>query len=201
MINIQDKVKLFSKIVYDKVQKENQDIVDQYNEKYGDLLNQKKQEYQQEAENIEKQSLKNIQAEETKILSKARMESKDMLLKKRQQLFDKTVDELVEYAKSYINDDIAYPVMLENKILEIVKKIENLDHVEFYMTTLDMNRLKVKLTKLDEFKNACFNIDDSIIGGFIVIDKDKNIKIDESILSMIDESKEIIGQKLFEILQ
>jgi hypothetical protein len=39
------------------------------------------------------------------------------------------------------------------------------------------------------------------VGGFVLIDTDKNIKIDMSYTDRVNSSKDLIGERLFAILQ
>jgi vacuolar-type H+-ATPase subunit E/Vma4 len=73
--------------------------------------------------------------------------------------------------------------------------------INLYFTEKDIERFKAHVLEIFKGKDVNFYVDNEIIGGFIIEDKENSIKFDLSILYRIHSSKDIIGEKLFEVLQ
>ena len=199
MITIEEKMKLFTKIVYDKIEKYNQNAVTSFNMEYGNLVEEKKTEFTKKAEQIYDQEIKDIQKQKLQILSKARVDEKKIILGKRKEIFDEMISALQEYAKRYVQSD-DYARVFFSDLEKVSAELINTRRIELIITNNDslklIEEIKIKLGSFD----VQYKFDDEIIGGFILIDINNSLRIDMSIKSRIDDSREIIGEKLFEIL-
>lgn len=83
MITIEEKLNLFTKLVYEKVEKENRDIIQRFEEEYGKILIEKKKEYEEEAKNFEERVKSEIELNRTQILSKAHIKEKELYWKEK----------------------------------------------------------------------------------------------------------------------
>lgn len=199
MITIEEKMKLFTKIVYDKIEKYNQNAVTSFNMEYGNLVEEKRTEFTKKAEQIYDQEIKDIQKQKLQILSKARVDEKKIILGKRKEIFDEMISALQEYSKRYVQSD-DYCKVFFSDLEKVSAELINIQRIELIITNNDslklIEEIKIKLGSFD----VQYKFDDEIIGGFILIDINNSLRIDMSIKSRIDDSREIIGEKLFEIL-
>lgn len=200
MITIEEKLKLFTKIVYDKVEKENQRVVEDFNNEFGNVIEQKKQEFSREANERSLQSQKNIEKEKLHILSKARIEEKRIIMEKRMEIFEETIEELINYAIKFTDTD-EYRDMFIKEFKSAVLEMDKCSNLDIYLTERDQLKFKDEMLRVLAGKTATFHSDDEIAGGFVMLDMEGNIKLDMSLLSRIQNSKDYIGEKLFEVLQ
>lgn len=200
MITIEEKLNLFTKLIYDKIEKENESLLKKFNLEYGNLLDDKKKEFEKQAEQLRKENEKNIEKQKLQIISKAKIEEKKILLEKRKEIFDEVLEELMAYCDDFTEKN-EYKDMLLNDLKKVFKDIENINNFELTITSKDYNRFKEDILNMFSGFNIEISEDDSIIGGFIITDKEKNIRIDMSMKNRILNSKELIGEKLFEALQ
>ncbi|SKA90537.1 V/A-type H+-transporting ATPase subunit E [Caloramator quimbayensis] len=200
MITIEEKLNLFTKLIYDKIEKENESLLKKFNLEYGNLLDEKKKEFQKQAEQLRKENEKDIEKQKLQIISKAKIEEKKIILEKRKEIFDEVLDSLIVYCKNFTNND-EYKDMLLNDLNKVLKEMDSINNFEITITYKDYKRYKDVILNMFNDKNIEFNEDDDLLGGFIITDKEKNIRIDMSMKNRILNSKEIIGEKLFEALQ
>lgn len=199
MTTIEDKMKLFSKIVFNKIDEE---IKEQYllfeNEREEKLKKeQEKIKYKREnaIKDIERKS--NIYKKE--MVSKVKIKSQQEILDLKEGMIENILEELKLRLTNYADTE-EYKNYLYNQI--------NLIYSEF-----SHNSLVLYLNKKDmkvygsEIKSLYFNtdlevrqMDLDIIGGFILEDKEKRFRIDNSFIRKIHDSKELIGMKVTEAL-
>lgn len=200
MITIEEKLKLFTKIIYDKVEKQNQSTIEKFNNEFGSLLSQKRQEFEKQAEDIKNESEKNIQKEKVQIISKARIEEKRIILENRKEMFDELVNSLLEYCRAFVDTE-EYKVLFLSDFKRASGEMEYSNSIEIITTSKDYSRFKKDIDEVFKGKNISYTQDDDIIGGFILVDTEKSIRMDMSMPDRILSSKEYIGEKLFEALQ
>ncbi len=200
MITIEEKLKLFTKIVYDKVDKENQRIVENFNNDYGNIIEEKKKEFTKEVNEISLQSKKNIEKEKLHVISKARIEEKRIIMERKVEIYEETMQALIEYAKSFTETE-EYKDNFFRDFKDAFLDMSEFSNVDIYLTQRDLLKFRNEIVSILKDKNIEFHNDDEIVGGFIILDTKRNIKLDMSLLSRIQNSKDYIGQKLFEILQ
>lgn len=199
MITIEEKLKLFTKIVYDKVDKENQIVVENFNREYGNVVEQKRQEFIKEANAMSIQSKKSIEKEKLHIGSNARTEAKKIIMEKRMEIFEETIEELINYAKTFTETE-EYKELFFRDFRNAFFEMDKNSNIDVYLTQRDLLRFKEEMLSILNGKATEFHCDEEITGGFILLDGNKNIRIDMSFLSRIQNSKDYIGQKLFELL-
>lgn len=199
MITIDEKLKLFTKIVYDKVDKESQKLVESFNNEYGNLVEQKKQEFIKEANAMLLQSQKKIVKEKLHIISKARIEEKRIIMEKKMKIYEETVKELIEYAKVFAGTE-EYKEIFFRDFRNAILEMNECSSMDIYLTQRDMMRFKDEILSITADKTVVLHYEDEIAGGFIILDNRRNIKLDMSFSSRIQNSKDYLGQKLFETL-
>lgn len=200
MITIEEKLKLFTKIVYDKVEKENQRAVNEFNNEYGNIIEQKKQEFTTDANEMLEKSKKNIEKEKQHIISRARMEEKRILLERRGEIFEETIRELIKYAEKFTQSN-EYENLFFKDFNTAILEMKGCSNLDIYLTQRDAERFKMKISNILADKTLNFNNDDEIAGGFILVDNIHNIRIDMSYSSRIQNSSDYLGKKLVDILQ
>jgi vacuolar-type H+-ATPase subunit E/Vma4 len=199
MITIEEKLKLFTKIVYDKVEKENQRAVEEFNEKFGNIIEQKKQEFVKEANELSIQSLKKIENEKLHIISKAKIEEKKILLERRKRIFDEALSGLMKYGEEFTRAN-EYEKLFMRDFKGTLDELKDSSGFDVFITTRDLNRFGSDCMMMLSDKITNIYTDDDIVGGFIISDNQRNIKIDMTIMSRVQGSKEYIGEKLFDML-
>lgn len=205
MTTVDDKLKLFAKIIFEKVEKESQEKVADFTKSHDRLLEMEKQNIIKEADNLIKQTKKKAEDKRRQIISRANIERQHTLLKKRKEIFDRTVEDIRELAVSFTAQR-DYLVFLE----KCVKNgLMNMDarYANVLFTKPDAARYRKEISEfLNKYKKPDMTVsiqetDEEIIGGCIFEDAEKTMRIDCSMASIIDDNKVLIGNMLMDNLQ
>lgn len=200
MITIEEKLNLFTKLIYDRIEKENDAALKKFNLEYNNLIAEKKAEFEKKAKQLRDESEKNIKKLKLQIISKAKIEEKKLILEKRKEIFDNLIEGIFDYCLKF-TDEKEYKDMFFRDFNNALKEVKSTDYIEIILTQKDIKRFKEDILKLCSDKKVEFLTDDDIIGGFIINFKESNLRIDMSMESRVLNNRELIGEKLFEVLQ
>ncbi|EYE89020.1 hypothetical protein Q428_04830 [Fervidicella metallireducens AeB] len=199
MITIDEKLNLFTKIVYDLVEKENRITIEKYNKEFGSLIEEKRQEFTREAQEILSKRKKNLEKEKLQIVSKARIQQKKILLEKRKELLEKMIIEVEDIAREFVKSQ-KYKDMFIKELKSAFNEVCGSDEFIICLTEKDAKDFEREISDIFSGKKVSVLRDNDIIGGFVLTDRDKNIKFDLSFLSRISNSRNLIGEKLLDLL-
>lgn len=200
MITIEEKIRLFTKILYDGVERENKKTVEEFNREFSNIIAEKTMEFKSEADELWKRSKDRASKESFQIISKARFEAKKIILEREKRLVSEAVKAVKDYAEGYTQGE-EYADYFKS-ILEDMKdeKLQK-DEITVYVTERDLCRFDKDIKEAFNNEGLDIAVDDLIIGGLMVIDNKRHIKIDMSISTRIDEAREFIGYKVAQIFE
>lgn len=201
MTTIEDKLKLFTKIVFNEIDEKFKKQEEKNESEINEFLlkeNEKIQNYKEKTiKNIEKKAA----TKQREKISKVKMDTQRKLLNIKEEIITETIEEvkkrLIEYSttKEY-----------KNYLLNEIKNLKNHEVPEkfvLYLSEEDINKYKEEIEKELYSISKSFNIKPSkvpIIGGFILEDEEKKFRIDNSLIYKIDELKEVVGTKVMDEL-
>lgn len=201
MVTIEQKLLLFSKLINHSMEKDFKDELKELEKQYSLRFDSSKDEIDAAAQSIEERARKKAEMRRTESLSKQAVNIKRGILLQKEKCYYIFMEKLKSRLTEFVNTE-EYKTYLLNLIKKINITDENYDWV-IYLTESDNKRyselIKEELKKNNiniEFKNSY-----NIIGGLIVIDKDKNTKIDFSIDSVLEDNKTYIMQTIFDALE
>ena len=201
MVTIEQKLLLFSKLINHSMEKDFKDELKELEKQYSLRSDSSKDEIDAAAQSIEERARKKAEMRRTESLSKQAVNIKRGILLQKEKCYYIFMEKLKSRLTEFVNTE-EYKTYLLNLIKKINITDENYDWV-IYLTESDNKRyselIKEELKKKNiniEFKNSY-----NIIGGLIVIDKDKNTKIDFSIDSVLEDNKTYIMQTIFDALE
>lgn len=200
MTTIDDKLKLFTKVVFEKVEKDSQQKVMNATSNYDRFLEQEKRNILMESENMIKQMKRKAESKKEQIISKANIDRQHALLKKRKELFDRTVEDIKDMAERYTLQP-EYIGFLEKCIKNCLLRINAPDVVMMFIPKdIERHGDKIK-SMIDKYKMPDMNVsvmpaDGKILGGCICEDMDRTIRVNCSMLSIIDDNRAVIGKML-----
>lgn len=201
MVTIEQKLLLFSKLINHSMEKDFKDELKELEKQYSLRFDSSKDEIDAAAQSIEERARKKAEMRRTESLSKQAVNIKREILLQKEKCYYIFMEKLKSRLTEFVNTE-EYKTYLLNLIKKINITDENYDWV-IYLTESDNKRyselIREELKKNNiniEFKNSY-----NIIGGLIVIDKDKNTKIDFSIDSVLEDNKTYIMQTIFDALE
>ncbi|MEK6263583.1 MAG: V-type ATP synthase subunit E [Clostridium sp.] len=202
MTTIEDKISLFSKIIYDKVNEEKKEKLDFINSEIEKKLDVEKERIKELRRNLKIEVTKKSNIKANGIVAKERLN------KQREILFlkDKLIQGTLENVREKLVQFISLPEYKLYFISTLKKTLMEIDSGNYYIVVLKRDSEKFHSdieVALNEYHNIKFEIvisDVDFIGGVVVKDFEGTFKIDNSIESKLQESKELIGVRVMEML-
>lgn len=204
MTTVENKLEVFSKNIMQKVEKDCDQELAQFGAINNELLEKEKQKAINEALVIVENMKKKAESEKNQMISKAIIEKEYALLIKKKGIFDTVIDDMSKMAVEYTLKP-QYKDFLESYISKGLSQI-NSDEVIVFFTHADIDKYRVAIKiYINKTQNAHKNIDiegmnADILGGCIVENKERTIRIDCSMASLIHDSREQIGKILMDNL-
>jgi V/A-type H+-transporting ATPase subunit E len=202
MTTIEDKISLFSKIIYDKVNEEKKEKLDILNSEIEKKLDVEKERIKDLRRNLKIEVTKKSNIKANGIVAKERLN------KQREILFlkDKLICDTLENVREKLVQFISLPEYKLYFISTLKKTLMEIDKGNYYIVVLKRDNEKFH-SDIETVLNECHNIkfeiaisDVDFIGGVVVKDFEAKFKIDNSIESKLQESKELIGVRVMEML-
>ncbi|SNX53438.1 V-type ATP synthase subunit E family protein [Thermoanaerobacterium sp. RBIITD] len=203
MPSIQDKVALFNRVLYENINKEYEEkknaILKNYENQKAALLAEKEK-IEKPLRNTSKQK---AETKKQQMISKAQYERHYKLLKKKKELEERFFAYIVDSAREFVKTE-EYTKFLFNLISDAIKTLNINNEAHFYFTKDDIEKHGIQIgTILNSNYGGNYYIEEAkidIIGGFYIETTDMAKRFDATIMSMIEEKRSFIGQKLSEKL-
>ena len=202
MTTIEDKISLFSKIIYDKVNEEKEEKLEVFVSEAQKRLSKEKEKIEELMKSLQIDVSKKSNIKANVIVAKERVS------KQREVLFlkDKLVNDALEAVREKLVEFVSLPQYKPYFISSLKKAFEGISNGNYYLILLkrDYERFQsdIEIT-CNEYPQRSIEIRISevdFIGGLMLKDVEGKFKIDNSIYSKLLESKEIIGVRVMEVL-
>lgn len=205
MITIEEKIKLFYKLLNQSMDIHLAEDIKDVENSYKFKLEKLKSNVDKEANEIEERAIKRAEIKRAESISKSKVIiKKDIMALKEKYYFafmDKFKSELKEFTNS--NEYKTYLSKIISKLSDDIKSYSNSD-VVIYVTNSDKEKysdfIKSELSKKIS-NNIIFKATENIIGGLVAEFTEKNIKIDMSLDTVLEDNKTYIMQTIFETLE
>lgn len=198
MITVEDKIRAFSKYVYDKQVKNSNNMIKDIEEKNMLALEAKQRELEDKYNSVIEKTLIKTETESQKIISSAKIEAKNSILNLKGNLLSQLNGEILQSFNDYVNDHeyISYI----DKLLEDSEDFLLQSRVKIFLVERDVKKFESKIKV--KYPNAeILTIGDENIGGFIIESISTNERVDQTILRKVNEWKNEIGIRLYEALE
>lgn len=204
MTTVDDKLKLFAKIIFEKIEKDSEYKTSELEKTYNEFLENERQNLLKQSEIMVNQTRKKAESKRDQIISKANIDKQHILLRKRKELFDRTVNDVrrlgLEFTKQPEYMDFLKK-LIHNGLLGL-----DFDEVLIYFKPDDhkaygdrMNEF-IEQVKKPQMKVSILETEKDILGGCILENMDQTMRIDCSISSLIEDNKKLIGKILIDNL-
>ena len=202
-MNLKNKVETFSESICNKINEEYEErvklLADELNSKTNDLIRV----YEEKKAKIIEETEKAFIAKKTSVIAKEEIDTNREVLKLQQKFADDVMLELNKKVKDYTNSD-EYAITLPKTVANYFNVLEPGEYI-VYLTNKDLNRLKTDILNnlSNEQKNKVTfdtpKID--ILGGFIIENKQKTFRVDNSLISIVESEKELIGLEISKLFK
>lgn len=205
MITIEEKIKLFYKLLNQSMDIHLAEDLREMEDTYKFKLEKLKNNVDKEAKEIEEKALKRAEIKRAESISKSKVIIKKDIMALKENHYYTFMDKFKLALKEFVNSN-EYKTYLSNiisKLSDDIKSYGNND-VVIYVTNKDKEKysdfIKVELNKKIS-NNIVFKTTENFIGGLVAEFTEKNIKIDMSIDAVLEDNKIYIMQTIFETLE
>lgn len=197
MVTIEQKLTLFSKLLSQELKEEVSQKTMELEKEYEGKIAESKYKIDREAADIIDNARKRAEAKKIELISKGKMSSKKETMLTTEKVVVRFTEALIERARAFVDKPV-YETYLKHTVAQLEELKDYANPLVIYMQEKDIARHKdfiekelikigVKKEQL-EFEKA----ESDIIGGLIIADPTLNMKIDMSMQSIIEESKDRI---------
>ncbi len=202
MTTIEDKINLFSKIIYDKVNKEKEEKLEAFSFEAEKKINIEKEKIEELRRSIQREVTKKTNIKANGIVAKERLN------KQREVLFlkDKLIIDALENVRVKLVQFVSCEEYKSYFISNLKKTLNAIDKGNYYILVLkrDYEKFQDEIGLiLKEYSDHNFEIkisEQDFIGGHILKDFEGTFIINNSIYAALQDSKETIGVRVMEML-
>ena len=199
-VSVEDKIELFKNIIFKDIEEsayeKRHKAAEDFKQNKGRLLQEvelRKNQIMQEAE-------KKAEKEKQQLIAKTKSQAHHRLLEKRQQFINEVTELLIRKANSFVSEE-GYKEYLAASLKKAAVVFENAASVQFTFTKRDLGTLKEFIEgeiASGELKDRCQlkESEKNIIGGFYAEDGKREIQVDYTLRSLIEENRELIGSNI-----
>ena len=201
MVTIEQKLTVFSKLIHQDIKEEMEKRFLELEKKYQKTSIESKLRTDKEANELIEQAKRKAESKKIELISKGKLSSKKETMLTKEKVVERFMLALKEKVKAFI--------LTPNYKLYLSKVISELDSLEGYVNPLfiyvtkydfEVNQEYIKealvKTGISSDKLSFKQVGEEILGGLIVEDPVLNMRIDESILTMLEENKDSIVEKI-----
>lgn len=202
MTTIEDKINLFSKIIYDKVNEEKENKLEEFYKMEEKKLSSEKEKITELRKNLKTTLDKKYNIKANEIISREKLNKQKAILMLKDELVKNTLSEVKARLLYFISSQEYKYYFLKS----LRKSIESLEAGRYKLIILERDYKRfyeeIELAKKEYSQINLTTIfsEEEFIGGIIIMDENETFKIDNSLYSKLEESREIIGIKVMDML-
>ncbi len=206
MITVEEKLNVFTKLVLEKVQKEYEEKLTELEKKNDNVLNEHRKKIEDKKEKIIKDMINKGKIEKNRLISRASVEKKRKILTKRQELIDRLIKNITDKVNNFTQEE-SYKTYLQKVTIKVLENLKDKNNIQLYITKRDSEKYmveiqnKVKDLGIDINNIEIKTLENEYIGGVIGLDKDKTVRIDQSLKTLIEDNRDVIGTRLNKALE
>lgn len=205
MITIDDKLELFRKVVLQKVIEEHDERSKRIHADQEQAIQNYEKEAAQRKADFIRQMEQKAQREARRMISKARSDAKNNILATRQTLIDELIASVRDRIHGFAESEI-YTVFLKDNIRATLEHFHEFDDVIVELTYRDFNLYADMIE--EALRRAGYTMknirlartDEDIIGGFVVYNGSRTVRIDFSLAAVIADNKRFMGRLVYDII-
>ncbi|MEW9123658.1 MAG: V-type ATP synthase subunit E family protein [Thermotaleaceae bacterium] len=206
MITIEEKFNVFTKLVFERIQQESQGLLQKMEESNQQILKAKEKELTEQKDWLIEEMLQKGKARKNQMIAKANMEKRIKLLEKKQELLQQLLLHIKKKAVVFTEEQ-EYEVFLKKNLDTVLESLREEKALTLYVTPKDLQSYKEMLSNIlkgkgyENHRQRILEAEEDILGGMIVLNEEKTLRIDVSILSLIEDIEKEAGKRLYEVLE
>lgn len=203
MATIDEKLQFFSQLIRDKVKEEKQKDLDAFDAQKEERIKTEKELIEKRKKETIDELSRKVKLKTNEIVAKEKLDRQQRVLKLKESLVEKTMNELSKKLYEFV-DTKEYESFLKSLIEAAKKKLEKADYI-VYLSNQDYNRFAALVSEsLADFSNGAITVkpsDKEMIGGIIVEDSTGRFRMDNSLVTILEDNRDLVGLKVMERLE
>lgn len=205
MVTMEDKIKLFYKLLNQSMDSKLKEELNALEDIYESKAQKSMADADREAKEIEEKARKRAETRRAESLSKSKVIIKKDIMALKEKYYVTFMEKFNDKLSEFIRSE-EYKSYLSNIISKIVAEIKSYEgcNLLIYLAKDDIDKysdfVKAEINKEINF-NISFKPNPDIKGGLVAEIREKNIKIDSSIDAAVEDNKMYIMQTIFETLE
>ncbi|HHX62604.1 MAG TPA: hypothetical protein GX707_18105 [Epulopiscium sp.] len=197
MVTIEQKVELFSELLYQEIQNEIDDQTNQFNQKKTSLLEQAQASAKKKALAIYATGEKQVNRKRNELITLSKINSRKEIIETKEACVDQMMTKIEEKTKAFILTE-DYKAYIENCMAQVMKLMGTDNPLEVFVMEEDMQRFKGLFNKENFLMNQAQS---TMIGGVVVVDSKAHTRVDFSIRTRLNDMKPFIINQVMEALE
>lgn len=202
MITIEEKLNIFSKLVLESERKKAREKIEKIQKKNDEAI---KTHLDKSKEKAKKQIQKRIHEANNRkkeIIARAKMEANSNILTKKSEFLGRLYNSIENRANKF-TEASEYEIFFLNSLSKILLEVKVGENNSIYIINSDLDRYRNKvIEKIDSLeqqgiKVSIEKLDDSAIGGLMLINHDKGIRIDLTIKTILEKNYDLMGRMVY----
>lgn len=203
LATIDEKLQFFSQLIRDKVKEEKQKDLDAFDAQKEERIKTEKELIEKRKKETIDELSRKVKLKTNEIVAKEKLDRQQRVLKLKESLVEKTMNELSKKLYEFV-DTKEYESFLKSLIEAAKKKLEKADYI-VYLSNQDYNRFAALVSEsLADFSNGAITVkpsDKEMIGGIIVEDSTGRFRMDNSLVTILEDNRDLVGLKVMERLE
>lgn len=199
-VTIEDKIEMFSKLIYGNIEAQSSDTRMKLNETYKQELEKLRADVQKKKEEVMELAASKADRERKKLLAQTKNQQQHNLVELQQRAVQKVMQGLVERVTAFV-DTPEYQAYFERNVASAFEALRESKHIDLYVAQKDLDfcrqlaekeNSKARIQKTFDIKPAA----KGIIGGLVAEDNDNQLQLDLTLRSIIEEKRDLIGTEI-----
>jgi V/A-type H+-transporting ATPase subunit E len=206
MITIEEKLKVFTRLVLGKAHQEYEQKLTGMTGKNKQVIEEHTASVAKRAQRIIEASIKKGQVQANRTVLKAKMERKRKILHKKQQLAHRLFENIKSRAVRFTGEQ-AYGDFFDECLSEVFSLLRGENSIMLVVTAEDAQRFKAVILKEAEkngFSKEQLDISvsrEDIIGGIVAVNSRRTLRVDCSVMTMLEDHRQLIGRELYHAVE
>lgn len=199
-VSVEDKIELFTSLILKDIEESASEKQHRVEESFEQEKSRLLKKTEVKTSHIVEEMSKRAEKEKQQLIAKAKSQAYRQILEKRQQFINEITELVIKEAKSFVSEE-GYKEYLSKSLDKTAAAFEDSISVQLYFTKRDLEVLGQFISQriiLGGLKGRCLlqEADRNILGGFYAEDNKKEIQVDYTFKSLIEENRELIGNTI-----
>ena len=203
MITVESKLDLFNKVVLDKIKEEQALLIEELEVERQGAINVQKKESTEKADLFLRAIIEEAYDDKKSMLARAKSDMKKQVLSRRQLLIDHLAESVLKRFEEFVEEP-SYDYYVSKMIAQHKEDFEGFGLFSVVIDKQNFSRDKEIVEKALEIigleTDGFEKSEEPLVGGCVVYNESKDTLIDLSLVSLIEDHRKEIGQRMYAML-